>query len=73
VQGDDWADRLKRYHPGDQAAILFARRGLVRTLPVTLAAEPRKLALRAVEKPTREQKRRQAEWLGEAASSAAKP
>jgi predicted metalloprotease with PDZ domain len=73
VLGDDWADRLKRYHPGDQAAILFARRGVVRTVPITFAAEPRKWALRAVEKPARAQKQRQAEWLGEAASSAAKP
>ncbi|HEV8630933.1 MAG TPA: PDZ domain-containing protein [Thermoanaerobaculia bacterium] len=66
-----WPGRLEQYRVGDRAALLIARRNLMRTVTITLAAEPHKWQLEVVKKPTRAQRRHLQQWLGAGAADPA--
>jgi len=60
-----WKDQLKQLGTAEAIQMLISRRGIVRTLEVTLVPEPtQKWQLKAVAKPSDEQKARLANWLG---------
>ena len=60
-----WKDQLKQLGTAEAIQVLISRRGIVRTLEVTLVPEPtQKWQLKPIAKPTDEQKSRLANWLG---------
>jgi predicted metalloprotease with PDZ domain len=66
VSGDALSTRLGHYAPGDTIELLIARREQLRTIPVQLAGEPRKVwQLEPDPAATPEQRARTANWLRE--------
>ena len=64
VPPDGLDTRLEQYKAGDTAALVVARRGRLRTLPVKFAADPENVwKLHVVEKATPEQTRHFNRWL----------
>lgn len=65
ASGSTWQTQLTQLGVGQTIKVLISRRGEVRTLDVTIAAEPKeKWTLKAVSKPSDEQKLRITSWLG---------
>jgi predicted metalloprotease with PDZ domain len=64
VPPDAFDTRLEQYKPGDEASLVVARRGRLRTIPVKFAAEPEnEWKLHTVEKPSTEQTQHFNRWL----------
>ena len=64
-----WKDQLKQLGTTEAIQVLISRRGIVRTLGVTLVPEPaQKWQLKPIAKPSDEQKARLANWLGKISS-----
>lgn len=60
-----WKEQLKQLGTEEVIQVLISRRGVLRTLEVTLVPEPaEKWLLKPVAKPSDEQKNRLATWLG---------
>ncbi|HEX2253954.1 MAG TPA: PDZ domain-containing protein [Thermoanaerobaculia bacterium] len=63
--------RLEAYRPGDEVALLVARRERLLRLPVTLGAKPKETKLAVDPKATDEQQARRRDWLAAAAPTPA--
>lgn len=64
VAPDALDTRLEQYKSGDKAVLTVARRGLLRTLPVTFTSDPvNPWKLRVVDKPTAQQTEQLRSWL----------
>jgi len=64
VPPDAFDTRLEQYKPGDEASLVVARRGRLRTIPVKFAAEPEnEWKLHTVEKPSTDQTQHFNRWL----------
>lgn len=62
---DDLSARIAERSPGDQVTLALFRRDELLHITVTLAAAPYdKLAIRALDRPTAEQRRMYARWMG---------
>lgn len=60
-----WGSRMEQYEPGDTLELLVARRGALRTIPLTLGTRPEESwKLEVVKDATPAQLRRLASWLG---------
>jgi predicted metalloprotease with PDZ domain len=65
VRGDQVAQRLENYHPGDKVSILVARRDKLMRIDVTFGEEPqKKWQLEVRPDATGEQKQHLEAWLG---------
>ena len=64
VPPDAFDTRLEQYKSGDEASLVVARRGRLRTIPVKFTAEPEnEWKLHTVEKPSTEQTQHFNRWL----------
>lgn len=65
VLPDQWESRLEQYKARDKATLLVARRGILRSVEITFAAEPPKSwDLEVVTNPTPRQQEHLKKWLG---------